>query len=386
MLTQKGYRFRIYPNKKQEELISSFFGCCRYVYNICLTYRKDLYVSEKRNVSRYECMRKITLMRSDPETPWLKDCDSMALQESVKDLDRAYENFFGKRSGYPKYHKKHSSVQSYRTRNQNNSIRFEGNRLRLPKLGLVRIKKSREVCGKILNATVSRSASGKYFVSLCAQTETSPMPGSGAEVGIDVGIRSFYTDSNGNTIKSPAPLCAYEKKLIREQRKLSRMINADICRYTKNRRPVYKRPLSECRNIQKQRQKLARIHEKIADIRNDFLHKESTKLVSENQVIGIEDLNVKGMLHNRFLSGPIADMSWSSFVCMLEYKSAEYGTTIVKVPRFYASSQICSCCGYKNPDVRDLTVRKWICPECGTNHDRDHNAAVNILNQALSMT
>ena len=385
MVQQKGYRFRIYPNRKQEEQISSFFGCCRYVYNSCLTYRKDLYASEKRNASRYECMRKVTSMRNDPDTPWLKECDSMALQESVKDLDTAYKNFFDKRSGYPKYHKKHASVQSYRTRNQNNGIRFDGTWIRLPKLGPVRIKKSREIPGRILNATVSRTTTGKNYVSLCVEEEVIPKPNDGGLVGIDVGIKSFYTDSSGNAIDSPSPLHAHEKKLIREQRKLSRMMEANISGYTKNRRPIYKRPLSECSNIQKQRQKLARIHEKIADIRNDFLHKESTKLVNENQVIGIEDLNIKGMLRNHHLAKSIADASWGEFIRMIEYKAYEHGTQVIRVPRFYASSQTCSCCGYKNPAVKDLAIREWICPECGAYHDRDHNAAVNILNKAMSM-
>ena len=204
-------------------------------------------------------------------------------------------------------------------------------------------------------------------------------------VGIDVGIKSFFSDSNGNSIDSPAPLHVYEKKLIREQRKLSRKIEANISGYTKNHRPIYTRQLSECRNIQKQRQMLARIHEKIADIRNDFLHKESTKLGSENQVIGIEDLNVKGMLRNHHLAKSIADASWSEFVRMIEYKAYERGTRVIRVPRFYASSQICSCCGYKNPVLKDLKIRSFQCPKCGAYHDRDHNAAVNILNKAISM-
>ena len=385
MLQQKGYRFRIYPDRKQADQISAFFGCCRYVYNHCLTYRKETYAVEGRNVSVFECMREVTSMRSDPGTPWLRDCDSMALQEAVKDLDSAYRNFFAKRAGYPKYRKKHTPIQSYRTRNQNNGIRFEGNRLYLPKLGPVRIKRSRDIRGRILNATISRTPTGRYFVALCVEEEVVPGANGGGMIGIDVGIRSFYTGSNGKSVTSPAPLHVYEKKLRREQRKLSRRIEANIAGYDAKRRPIWKRPLSECRNIQEQRRRVARVHERIADIRNDFLHKESTRLVSENQVIALEDLNVQGMLRNHHLSKSIADASWSGFIRMIEYKAYAHGTQVIRVPRFYASSQTCSCCGYKNPAVKDLRVREWTCPECGAFHDRDLNAAVNILNKAMSM-
>ena len=212
-----------------------------------------------------------------------------------------------------------------------------------------------------------------------------PKPNKGGMLGIDVGIRSFYTGSDGRAVFSPAPLHAYEKKLRREQRKLSRRIRADIAGYDKKRRPIWKRPLSECRNIQKQRRRVARVYERIADIRNDFLHKESTRLVNENQIIGLEDLNVKGMLRNHRLARSIADASWSGFARMIEYKAWEHGTQVVRVPRFYASSQTCSCCGYKHPGVKDLRVRHWTCPKCGAVHDRDRNAAVNILNKAVSM-
>lgn len=366
LLQQKGYKYRIYPNLCQERQISSFCGCCRYVYNRCIDYRKEVYASEHRNASRFECMRKVTGMRNDPETAWLKECDSMALQESVKDLNKAYQGFFEKRSGYPKYHRKHDRSQSYRTRNQENGIRFEGNSIRLPKLGLVKVKKSREFSGRILNATISRTASGKYYVSLCAEEEVIPKANAGGMVGIDVGVKSFFADSNGNTVENPKTLHRYEKKLAREQRRLSRKEKGS-------------------HNREKQRVRVAAIHEKIADTRTDFLHKVSSKLVSDNQVIGIEDLHVKGMLRNHKLAKAISDVSWGEFVRMLEYKAFEHGTAVIRVPRFYASSQTCSCCGYKNPEVKDLSVRSWRCPECGAVHDRDHNAAVNILNKALEI-
>lgn len=307
----------------------------------------------------------------------------MALQEAIKDLNKAYVNFFEKRAGYPRFHSKRSSCQSYRTRNQSNGISIEGKRIKLPTLGLVKAKVSRMPKGRILNATISRSATGKYFVSLCCEEDTLPKPNAGGVVGIDLGIKALYTDSNGYTEPNPMHLKQYEKKLHREQKKLSRMIEANIAGYTKNRKPVWKRPLSECRNIQKQRRKVALIHEKIYNCRTDALHKMTTKLVNENQVIGIESLNIKGMVRNHKLAKAISDASWGRAVQMLEYKAFEHGCTIRKIPTFYPSSQICFDCGYKNPLVKDLLVRDWVCPECGSVHDRDCNAAKNILRLAL---
>ena len=384
MIQHKGYKYRIYPNKAQAVILSQFFGCCRFVYNRCLSYRKEVYALEKRNVSQYECMRLVTQMRHDPDYAWLASCDSMSLQESVKDLSKAFTNFFGKRGGYPKFHKK-SSIQSYRTRNQSGGIRIEENRIVLPKLGAIKAKISRCPKGRILNATVSRTATGKYFVSLCCEEELIPVSNAGAAIGIDLGIKELFIDSNGYKEPNPKYLAKYEKKLLREQRSLSRMIEVNIAGYTSDRKPIWKRPLSECSNIQKQRLKVATIHEKIYNCRTDNLHKVSAKLVNENQVIALETLNVKGMIHNHHLAKAISDASWSRFVAMLEYKAFEHGCEILKVPTLFPSSQICSSCGYKNPKVKDLKVRRWICPECGVVHDRDENAAKNILAKALVM-
>ncbi|MBQ1899880.1 MAG: IS200/IS605 family element transposase accessory protein TnpB [Erysipelotrichaceae bacterium] len=384
MIQHKGYKYRIYPNKAQAVILSQFFGCCRFVYNRCLSYRKEVYASDKRNASQYECMRLVTEMRHDPDYAWLSSCDSMSLQEAVKDLNKAFGNFFGKRGGYPKFHKK-SSIQSYRTRNQNGGIRIEENRVVLPKLGAVKAKISRCPKGRILNATVSRTATGKYFVSLCCEEDVFRKSNASGKVGLDLGIKELYVDSNGHKEPDPKHLSKYEKKLRRQQRSLSRMIEADISGYTKDRKPIWKRPLSECSNLQKQKRKIAAIHEKIFNCRSDHLHKVSSKLVNENQVIALETLNVKGMVHNHHLAKAISDASWSRFVAMLEYKAFEHGCEILKVPALFPSSQICSSCGYKNPKVKDLKVRRWICPECGAVHDRDENAAKNILAKALAM-
>lgn len=385
MIIRKGYKYRLYPNSRQAADIVRFIGCCRFVYNTCLALRKDTYTSERRSVGASECMRHVTIMRSSDETAWLAACDSMALQESVKDLDRAYKNFFEKRAGYPRFHSKRSGSQSYHTRNQGGGIRINGKHIVLPKLGPVKAKISRLPNGRILNATVSRTPSGRFFVSLCVEEEYSPKPGTGCLVGIDVGLKEFYTDSNGRTVDNPRYLKKYARKLTREQRKLSRMIEANILKRDSKGRPVWKKPLSECRNIQKQRIRVARIHEKIADTRRDFLHKESSALVNENQVICVEDLNIKGMSRNHRLAKAISDVSWGEFFRQLEYKADYNGAVIIRVPTFYPSSQTCSACGYKNPVVKDLSIRQWTCPVCGTHHDRDVNAAVNILNKGLLM-
>ena len=385
MTLPRGYKYRIYPNTAQEHQILRFFGCCRFVYNHFLEVRKRSYEEDGVSLSYFKTSAMLTELKAGPEHRWLHECDSMALQEALQDLDRAYQNFFSKRAGYPRYHRKHAPWQSYRTRNQSDGLRIVGNTIVLPKLGAVKAKISRLPNGCIEYATVSRTPTGKYFVSLFVKDEVVPMPNGGGKIGIDAGVRALYTGSDGKAVHSPAPLRAYEKKLRREQRRLSRRIEADIAGRDAKHRPIWKRPLSECRNVQKQRRRVARVHEKIADIRNDFLQKESTRLVRENQVIGLEDLDVRGMLRDRRLAKSISDASMGEFIRMIEYKAYAYGTQVIRVPRFYASSQICSCCGYKNPAVKDLRVREWTCPECGAFHDRDVNAAVNILNKAVSM-
>ena len=380
----KGFKYRIYPTASQEQQLEQIFGNVRFVYNHFLNIRSEKWKNDHKGISYNETSSLLTELKKKEEYVWLNLSDSMALQESLRDLDRAFRNFFRKNNDYPVFHSKHDK-QSYRTRNQNNSIRIEGNRITLPKIGRIKIKLSRQIKGRILNATISRTKTNKYFVSLCCEYEEDIRSNGGGVIGIDVGLKEFYTDSNGTVVDNPKYLVRYDKKFLKEQRKLSHMIEMNIEHYIANRVPVYKKPLSECKNIQKQRIKLARIHEKICNSRSDFLHKVSMTLVKENQIIAVEDLNVKGMIANHKLARSISDVSWSEFYKLLEYKANEYGTLIIKAPRFHASSQICHVCGYKNVVVKDLKIRKWTCPICGTDHGRDHNAAINILNEALKI-
>jgi putative transposase len=318
---------------------------------------------EKANYTQTSAM--LTRLKGDNDFSFLKAVDSVALQQSLRDLDRAYQNFFTKRARFPKFKNKHNNHQSYRTLNQGSNIRIVGNCLKLPKLGYVKVKQSMEV-GHINNVTIEKTPTEKYFAVLNVDFEPNFKQNNGNSIGIDVGLKEFYTDSNGNKVDNPKHLEKSEKKLKREQRRLSR-----------------KQKGSSNRN--KQRIRVARVYEKITNQRNDFLQKESTRLVRENQTIVIEDLNVKGMLRNHRLAKAISSVSWSRFFTMLEYKAIWYGNTIIRVPTFYPSSQTCSYCGYKNPLVKNLSIREWTCPQCHAKHDRDINASINILTKGLSL-
>ena len=364
----RGYKYRIYPTKEQEAKFNQMFGNARVVFNYFLDVRQKAWKEERRSVGYSETSRLLTELKRNPEFVWLNLSDSMSLQESLRDLDNGFQLFFAKKANYPRFKSKHNAKKSYRTRNQNNGIRLEGNKLHLPKVGWVKIKSLRTPDGVILNATISKTPTGKYFVSLCVREDWNNVlkRNNGGEVGVDVGIKAFYVDSNGNMVENPRTFTKFQRKLGRAQRKHARRKDGS-------------------RRKQKARAAVAVVHEKIANIRRDFLHKESTKLVSDNQVIGIEDLNVAGMLKNHKLAKHIADVSWSSFFRLLKYKAVLYGCDLVQAGRFYVSSQTCSNCGEKNPKVKDLDVRAWDCPHCGAHHDRDKNAAINILCKAKEL-
>lgn len=363
------YKFRLYPNKAQEQLIQRTFGCARFVYNYFLAERKKRYEEDKTTLSCYTCCSLLTQLKRKDEYVWLSEVDIFALHTALADLDAAYQNFFrglkkGQAVGYPKFKSKRDRNKSYTSRCVNFCIRIlDEKHIQLPKLGAVRCVVSRQLQGRILNATVSQTPSGKYFVSLCCtEVEISPLPPTGALVGLDMGLKDFAVSSDGVKYENPHFFRKAEKRLALLQRRLSRKSK-------------------DSKHYEKQRIAVARLHEKIANQRKDFLQKLSTELIRDYDLIAIEDLAVENMEKNHKLAKSINDVSWGEFRRLLEYKAKWYGKVIISVDRFFPSSQLCSCCGYKNTQTKDLKVRKWICPECGAELDRDLNASVNILNE-----
>lgn len=370
-IVEYSYKFRLYPNVEQINLIERTFGCCRYVYNYYLATRQDTYLTSGTTLSYYDCCRDMTVLKKQEDTVWLQEVDSTALQASVQDLDRAFQNFFrrakqGEKPGYPKFKSKRSHKQSYKSKCVGSTIKVLDKAVQLPKLGKVKCRISRLVEGRILSATVSRTASGKYYVSLCCRLERDmpKLPSTGAVVGLDMGIKSFAVSSDGVEYANPKYLRQSEKKLAKLQRQLSRKSKGSA-------------------NWKKARIQIARLHEHIANQRLDMQHKLSTQIVRQNDVICIENLALKNMIKNHKLAKPISDAAWGEFHRQLTYKAEWYGRQMITVDRFYASSQICSACSEKWPGTKDLSVRQWTCPNCGAILDRDTNAAVNILREGL---
>lgn len=369
-LKKKAYRFRICPDAKQIDIINKTIGCARWIYNHFLAKAKE---NRYKNKTAYK--NKIPALKREYE--WLKESDSIALQQAVENLDDAFKRFFKGQNNFPKFKSKKNDHQSYRTQYfkrksgvESIVVDGENHKIKLPKLGWVKYRKSREVKGRIQNATIKRSKTGKYYISIAVEQEIEiddeKRQDTDKAIGIDLGLKTYLTSYNGefDEIENPKHLAKYERKLAHLQKKLAKKKKGS-------------------NNWKKVKEKIAKLHEKIANIREDFLHKLSLRIVRENQTIIVEDLNVKGMLKNTRLAKHISDVAWGNFKTFLEYKADWYDREFHKVNTWFASTQLCNKCDTKNPKLKDLKIREWTCEKCGTVHKRDENAAVNIRKQGL---
>lgn len=358
----KSFKFRIYPNKEQEILLSKHFGACRFVFNHYLNKRKETYLEDKKSLNYYDNANDLTQLKKDENYIWLKEINSQSLQSSLRNLDSSYMRFFRKQTKFPRFKSKYDR-QSFKIPQ---FVKLENNELIIPKFKKgIKINLHRDIEGSIQFATISKSTTGKYYVSLTCEVNHTTYIKTNSMVGIDTGIKDLAILSDGTTYENIRSLKTKLKKLKYNQRQLSKKVKGSSSR-------------------DKQRKKLAILHEKITNVRKDYLHKVSTEIVKNHDIISVEDLAVKNIMKNHKLAQAMSDVSLGTFYSMLEYKCEWNDKQLVKIDRFFPSSKMCSNCGWINQDLT-LNIRKWDCPSCGENHDRDVNAAKNILKQGLKI-
>lgn len=366
MEVKRAYRFRFYPTPEQEVNLARTFGCARFAYNHMLRLRTDAWFKEQKRIGYHETSARLTAMKKDPEFVWLNEVSSVPVQQALRHLQTAFANFFTKRAKYPAFKRKDGpQAAEYTT----SAFRWDGKALRLAKMDApLAIRWSRTIprAAKVTTVTVSKDAAGRYFVSLLCDDVVAQKPKVDGQVGIDLGLTHFAILSTGEKIASPNTFRKYEASLAKRQRRLAKKQKGSA-------------------NRRKAKLKVARLHARITDVRRDSLHKLSTRLVNENQVIAIETLSVSNMQKNRHLAKSIGDAGWSEFVKQLTYKAQWYGRTLIGIDRWYPSSKRCSVCGHTVSKL-PLRMREWVCPECGTHHDRDINAARNVLAAGLAVS
>lgn len=367
-MSNVAYKFRIYPSTEQKTLFIKIFGCVRFVYNHWLDKKITQYEIDKSSIPYKVCAKELTELKKTEDYAFLKEADGVALQQSLRHLDTAFQNFFKRsKTRFPKFKTKKHIKNSYSTMCNNGNIYLKDNHIKLPKVGLVKIKQHRSIPTNyhLKSATISQTPSGKYYVSILFEYENQVIKKEIINsIGLDFSMKELYIDSNGGCPKYPRYYRLTEDRLKRKQRELS-LMNVGS------------------NNQKKQKIKIAKLHEKIANQRKDFLHKQSRQITNAYDLVCIEDLNVQAMSQTLNFGKSVYDNGWRIFVNFLKYKLEEQGKKLIKVDKFFASSQICSCCGYVNKDTKNLAVRAWDCPQCGMHHDRDMNAAINIKNEGI---